>query len=207
MENIFILKYTGDKVAQAIENALKMNEQLELLGVELTNKINEVELIAKGRTQGFVFDTEAEMHEWLSDPSNTANIAFGSHFLIRETEVPDYWWDGESPQVLETQKVDLAEYAKKSTNLAGYGITDAYTKEQAKEIFQGKLSEKQLDDIGCISYKVDKEDGKGLSSNDYTMADKEEVAKVKNKVDQSTFEALGLSVVNGELCITYEGGE
>ena len=204
MENIFILKYTGDKVAQAIENALKMNEQLELLGVELTNKINEVELIAKGRTQGFVFDTEAEMHEWLSDPSNTANIAFGSHFLIRETEVPDYWWDGESPQILETQKVDLTEYAKKANSLSGYGIIDAYTKEQAKEIFQDKLSEKQLNDISSISDKVDKVDGKGLSSNDYTSEDKEDVGKIKDKVDKTEHAILTKEVdINKNGCLNF----
>lgn len=41
---------------------------------------------------------------------------------------------------------------------------------------EGKMTE-------LLKNKVDKEDGKGLSSNDYTDLDKAEVANIKNKVD------------------------
>ncbi len=41
------------------------------------------------------------------------NIAVGTNLYIRDIGVPDYWWDGSKVQQLETQKVDLAEYADK----------------------------------------------------------------------------------------------
>lgn len=38
-------------------------------------------------------------------------INVGTNFYIRDVGVPDYWWDGAQAQELETQKVDLTEYA------------------------------------------------------------------------------------------------
>lgn len=38
--------------------------------------------------------------------------------------------------------------------------------------------------------KVDKVEGKGLSTNDYTTTDKQEVAKVKDKADKSVVDAI-----------------
>lgn len=43
---------------------------------------------------------------------------------------------------------------------------------------------------------IEKEQGKGLSSNDYTDADKAEVAKIKDKADQSEVEKLGKKLDN-----------
>ena len=39
---------------------------------------------------------------------------------------------------LETQKVDLSNYAEKSTTLSGYGITDAYTKTETNSLLAEK---------------------------------------------------------------------
>lgn len=75
-------------------------------------KLFEVESIAKGRATGYVFETESEMRAWIS--SNAGSLKIGDNLYIRATDVPDYWWDGTAAQPLETQKVDLTEYAKKS---------------------------------------------------------------------------------------------
>ena len=71
------------------------------------------EAIAKGRATGYVFDTIVDLDEWLQDNENTSKLVLGDNLYIREVGVPDYWWDGTSKQILETQKVDLDEYAKK----------------------------------------------------------------------------------------------
>ena len=77
----------------------------------------------------------------------------------------------------------------------------------------------------ALSGKVDKENGKGLSSNDYTSAEKTKLSGIATgatKTEASTtngnikingsettvyndsaFRALGLSVVNGMVCQTY----
>ena len=78
----------------------------------ISTKLSEVESIAKGRATGHVFETESEMRAWIS--SNAGSLNIGDNLYIRATDVPDYWWDGTAAQPLETQKVDLTEYAKKS---------------------------------------------------------------------------------------------
>lgn len=75
-------------------------------------QIEEAEAIAKGRATGYVFDTIDDLDAWLADPTNTANLVLGDNLYIRATDVPDYWWDGEQKQILETQKVDLDGYVK-----------------------------------------------------------------------------------------------
>jgi hypothetical protein len=76
-------------------------------------EVANIELIAKGRATGYVFDTLDDMNAWLADESNVLNLVLGDNLYIRATDVPDYWWDGNAPQQLETQKVDLSDYASK----------------------------------------------------------------------------------------------
>ena len=91
--------------------------------------------------------------------------------------------------------------ADSATTLAGYGITDA--KIDAGVITLGNNTIKPLtthqsladyaktaDVNSALDGKVDKVDGKALSTNDYTDAEKAEVAKVKNKVDAITGKGL-----------------
>lgn len=73
-------------------------------------KVAEVEAIAKGRATGYVFDTIEDMFMWL-DERNASKLNLGDNLYIRQTEVPDYWWDGSRPSMLETDKVDLSGYA------------------------------------------------------------------------------------------------
>lgn len=60
-----------------------------------------------------MFDTNAELQAWLTD-ENKAKLKVGDILYIKETDYPDYWWDGTSTQYLETQKVDLTNYRTKS---------------------------------------------------------------------------------------------
>jgi hypothetical protein len=80
---------------------------------EIRNISENAETIAKGRATGYVFDTFEEMESWLQSTENTSKLVLGDNLYIRAVGVPDYWWDGNAKQVLETQKVDLSEYATK----------------------------------------------------------------------------------------------
>jgi hypothetical protein len=71
---------------------------------------NRAETIAKGRATGYVFDTLEDLDLWLQDSTNTSKLVLGDNLYVRALGVPDYWWDGETKQQLETQKVDLTEY-------------------------------------------------------------------------------------------------
>lgn len=66
--------------------------------------------IAKGRSTGYVFDTEEELNNWLSVSENTDKLVLGDNLYIRDVGVPDRWWDGSASYQLETQKVDLSPY-------------------------------------------------------------------------------------------------
>ncbi len=107
-------------------------------------KISDVEAIAKGRATGYVFDTKDDMDAWLTDSENVVKLVLGDNLYIRATDVPDYWWDGTAAQELETQKVDLSEYASKEyvdNGLAGK---------------QDQLSDEQLENIEDVPSKADK---------------------------------------------------
>lgn len=78
--------------------------------------INEVVQVAQGKTACYVFDTTEDLDTWLADSTNTAILRTGDVFLIRDVDVPDWWWDGttQTKQRLETTKVDLTNYALKT---------------------------------------------------------------------------------------------
>lgn len=87
-------------------------EIVEQTKTELEPRFSEIEAIAKGATSAKVFDTESEMRSWIA--SHGAELTVGTNLLIRQNDVPDYWWDGVTIQMLESSKVDLTEYAKKT---------------------------------------------------------------------------------------------
>lgn len=62
-------------------------------------------------TSAMVFDTYEELKKWIAVEENRAQLMVGANLYIRDLEVPDYWWDGEAIQQLETQKIDLSAYA------------------------------------------------------------------------------------------------
>lgn len=79
--------------------------------------LDEVRHIAEGAAKGIVFDTQLQMTNWLAgnytrpDGLIPADLVIGQHLLIKELEVPDYWWTGAAVSPLETSKVDLSGYA------------------------------------------------------------------------------------------------
>lgn len=96
---------------EEIENQVKNDIQPILEKIENTSK--QAEIIAKGKATGYVFDTLEDLELWLQNETNVNKLVLGDNLYIRTIGVPDYWWDGSSKQVLETEKPDLTEYAKK----------------------------------------------------------------------------------------------
>jgi hypothetical protein len=122
---------------------------------------------ASANAENIVFDTEAQMNDWLAgtyerpDGLTPADLKTGESIYIRATDEPDYWWDGTQALEMET-KTDLSGYYDKS----------------------------EVD--GLLDDKVDKVSGKGLSTNDYTTAE-------KNKLDGiNTYVTEGLIISHGD---------
>lgn len=132
---------------------------------ETDEKLATIEAVAKGRSAGYVFDTEADMFEWLSEEENRSELVLGDNFYIRDTSVPDYWWDATSGQarVLETQKVDLTEYAKTSSVSEGLNKkankNDVYTKNETWDLLNTKVNKSDISNVykfkGSVEYYDD----------------------------------------------------
>lgn len=60
----------------------------------------------------YSFDTLADMYAFVADPDKRKVLEIGDNLFVIDTDVPDYWWDGERVQPLETQKVFLQDYAR-----------------------------------------------------------------------------------------------
>ena len=101
---------------------------------ELSNTIADIINIASGKCNSFIFDTIDDLDIWLSNTSNIDILSTGDIFLIKDINVPDYWWDGSSKQILETTKIDLSSYAPKDhkhtttdiSNLTPVAISGSY---------------------------------------------------------------------------------
>lgn len=115
-------EYIAGKVIEAEQYADDKSNELNLELDSLSNDIDTAMSIAKGRATGYVFDTKDDMDAWLENAENVSNLVLGDNLYIRAVDTPDYWWDGSSAQMLETQKVDLTNYVK---------FTDYATKEKA----------------------------------------------------------------------------
>ena len=99
---------------------------LESLSSNVTKLYSEVEessqnakmalSMAQGATTIRVFDTIDELEAWLTD-ENIATLKVGDTFLIRDMGSPDFWWDGEEPQVLEAFNLDLFNYVEKYSDI------------------------------------------------------------------------------------------
>ncbi len=103
-----------ERVLEEFDGLKQTAEQSQITANTAVNAAEQAQIIAKGRATGYVFDTVEDLDLWLSDEANTVKIHLGDNFYIRAVNVPDYWWDGKQKQPLETQKVDLSEYVKKT---------------------------------------------------------------------------------------------
>lgn len=124
-KNILTLDWNGNLVL-AGGAQLKGNAQIEG-DVQITFNNRTVSLFGlqmevEGRAKGLqsqidtlrgqtvpakVFETKAELDEWLAVEGNPETLMAGQNIYIVEAGTPDYWWGGEGLQVLETDKVTI----------------------------------------------------------------------------------------------------
>lgn len=119
--------------------------------------IETVSNIAKGRNQAHVFNTTANMQDWLSSVDNKEIFSKGDNIYIVEIDVPD-WWIAEvlteadtetgyyyKISQLETQKVDLTNYLAKSDVVDSLTSTSTDAPLSAN---QGRVLDKK-----CLAYR------------------------------------------------------
>ena len=95
----------GDFVGGDFAPLSHKHPQSDINGLDTV--VGSITEIASGKCKAEVFDTVADLDEWLKNSTNTATLKVGDVFLIRAINVPDYWWDGSGKQQLETTKVEI----------------------------------------------------------------------------------------------------
>ena len=104
VEDKHVLTSVLDQTLTAYATLIKLNEE-----------IAKVTAIAQGKSRAKVFDTKAALDAWLQIPENIATLQVGDDFLIKETGVPDYWWDGQNLVEYETRVPDITNMVTTDT--------------------------------------------------------------------------------------------
>ncbi len=104
-------------------------------------------------------------------------------------------------EVILTAKEDLDQTLNKASNVIPQLIDDIDKKlEETKELVDGAgaASKQEVEEVASqLEDKVNKEQGKGLSTNDYDNVAKAEVAKIKNKADTTRVDDLERQIGQG----------
>lgn len=104
-------------------------------------------------------------------------------------------------EVVLTAKEELDEALNKASNVIPQLISDIDKKlEETKELVDGAgaASKQEVEEVkSSLEEKVNKEQGKGLSTNDYDNVAKAEVAKIKNKADTTRVDDLERQIGQG----------
>ena len=111
--------YVNQKIAAIpapdLSSYAKKSDVPSIAGLASTSyvdtEVDKVMQVANGKTKTYVFNTVAELDNWLAVAANKTGLNNGDVFLIKAVNVPDYWWDGTGKSILETTKVDLSGYA------------------------------------------------------------------------------------------------
>lgn len=159
---------------------------------------DEAKSIAQERPRSKVFDTVEELTEWISIPENVQDLPVGTTFLIRATDVPDYWWDGHAAIELETRKLDLDDYYTKNQTDAQIDILD--TKITALESIVSPIT----DDVASLRNSVSENTAKNVAQ-DERLTDIEE-GKLDKAGAGHTDRLYGVYADGAQTLIEFQAG-
>lgn len=88
------------------------SELIELILTKADNsQLQLLESLVHGKADAKVFETKAALDAWLLVAENKSSLIIGDIFYLREVGIPDFWWDGDTLQELESTKPDLSNLA------------------------------------------------------------------------------------------------
>lgn len=167
----------------------KANKATTIAGYGITDAYTKSEVDAKVAS---VYKYKGSVANEAALP--TENLTIGDVYNLEDTGMNVAYtgegWDNLGSVVDLTPyltKTDAGKtYAAKATTLAGYGISDAYTKTEVDT---------------ALGKKVDAVTGKGLSTNDYTTAEKTKLTGIAtgaevNKIDAVKVNGTALTITD-----------
>lgn len=105
-KNIYMLDWQGNAFFAGDVHITYNGRNLSLYGIqmEMESRFN---FLVNGIMPAKVFDTKADLDTWLAEEGNADTLKIGQNIYIKETDTPDYWWDGTGLQILETDKIAI----------------------------------------------------------------------------------------------------
>ena len=132
----------------------------------LEEKIQTIQEIANGKCKAYVFQSKLKLELEIANYKNNqlgkddvlygAELKIGDVFLIIDTGVPDYWWNGNDISELETTKVDLTSYYDK-TEIDEFldNLVPANSSRASGYLFKESTSVPTVDDRSIITFVVE----------------------------------------------------
>ena len=108
-KNIFMLDWQGNAVFAGNIIGTYNGKTISLVGLQMEME-GKFSSLANGIMPAKVFDTKAELDEWITEENNAESLKVGQNIFIVETGSPDYWWDGTGLQAIEADKVEFMTY-------------------------------------------------------------------------------------------------
>lgn len=105
---------TDSKVDSKVGYLMKINNLIGKVSNDYTQLETRVNELNKNKSK--VFDTNDEFMEWLTIQENVNSLVIGQCFYIRESDSPDYWYDGVQMLIIETDLQPLKNLINENDN-------------------------------------------------------------------------------------------
>lgn len=115
----------NERYGQLLGNDAFLKGKLE----DANTNIERAMAVAQGKSAGYVFNTYSELIAYIAVPENAEKFRLGDQFLIKATDVPDYWWDN----TVTTAQTDSAGNMISGKNTSGK-IIGALVELEARKI-------------------------------------------------------------------------
>lgn len=115
----------NERYEQLLGNDAFLKGKLE----DANTNIERAMAVAQGKSAGYVFNTYSELIAYIAVPANAEKFRLGDQFLIKATDVPDYWWDN----TVTTAQTDSAGNVISGKNTSGK-IVGALVELEARKI-------------------------------------------------------------------------
>ena len=145
----------NERYGQLLGNDAFLKGKLE----EANTSIERAMAVAQGKSAGLVFNTYAELLTYIAVPANAEKFRLGDQFLIKATDVPDYWWDN----TVTTAQTDSAGNVISGKNTSGK-VIGALVELEARKI---DLSKYDVNDAALFNNMSDQYN----SSRTYDVGD------------------------------------
>ena len=115
----------NERYGQLLGNDAFLKGKLE----DANTNIERAMAVAQGKSAGYVFNTYSELIAYIAVPANVEKFRLGDQFLIKATDIPDYWWDN----TVTTAQTDSAGNVISGKNTSGK-IIGALVELEARKI-------------------------------------------------------------------------